>query len=272
MPVPEPLDAERLLARCDSDDLQSPVAGTTGLEADGLGQERAVEALRFGIGMQRHGYNIFAYGAHGTGKHALVRRELREAAAAMPVPPDWCYVHNFEESYKPKALTRPTRKGASPPRHGQRPGGGDPPSVCRARAPSPEVAMPPAGDAHDLVRRGVRNPPDHGRARRLRPCERRPGSGRRPRRETPRGARRRLRSGHRPRPAGRASHRPGDPVSHRPGTGLHGRRARRPQPGAGSLRKAGHRGRGRARGSGTRFGSRAARSGPRSSAPAGPTC
>lgn len=111
MPVPEPLDAERLLARCDPDDLRWPVAGAADHQADGLGQERAVEALRFGIGMKRHGYNVFAYGAHGTGKHALVRRELREAAAAMPVPPDWCYVHNFEESYKPKALRLPAGRG-----------------------------------------------------------------------------------------------------------------------------------------------------------------
>ena len=111
MPVPEPLDAERLLARCDPDDLQSPITDPSGPQANGLGQERAIEALRFGIGMKRHGYNIFAYGAHGTGKHALVRRQLREAAAAMPVPPDWCYVHNFEESYKPKAPRLPAGRG-----------------------------------------------------------------------------------------------------------------------------------------------------------------
>ena len=61
--------------------------------------------------MKRHGYNVFAYGAPGTGKHALVRHELEQAASAMPVPPDWCYVHNFEDQYKPRALSLPAGRG-----------------------------------------------------------------------------------------------------------------------------------------------------------------
>jgi len=97
MPIPEPLEAERLFTRCDPDEIRLPVAGEPGPGARGLGQERASEALRFGIGMKRHGYNVFAYGAPGTGKHALVRHELEQAASAMPVPPDCCYVHNFED-------------------------------------------------------------------------------------------------------------------------------------------------------------------------------
>ena len=111
MAVPEPLNPERLFTRCDPDDIRLPDAGGTDARADGIGQERAVAALRFGLGMNRSGYNIFAYGAPGTGKHALVRSELEQAAGAMPVPPDWCYVHNFEEPNQPKALGLPAGRG-----------------------------------------------------------------------------------------------------------------------------------------------------------------
>ena len=111
MPGPEPLDAGRLLALCETDDIRPPSSGADGRQADGLGQERAIEALRFGIGMKRHGYNVFAHGAQGIGKNELVLRELREAAAAMPAPPDRCYVHNFEDPNRPTALNLPAGRG-----------------------------------------------------------------------------------------------------------------------------------------------------------------
>ena len=111
MAVPEPLSSERLFTSCDPDDIRSPDADAPGAGADGLGQERAIAALRFGLGMNRSGYNIFAYGAPGTGKHALVRRELEQAAGTMPAPLDWCYVHNFEEPHKPRALGLPAGRG-----------------------------------------------------------------------------------------------------------------------------------------------------------------
>ena len=40
-----------------------------------------------------------------------MRGQLQEAAAAIPAPPDWCYVHKFEEPYKPKALRLPAGRG-----------------------------------------------------------------------------------------------------------------------------------------------------------------
>ena len=60
--------------------------------------------------MKRRGYNIFAHGAPGTGRRELVRHELEQAAAAMP-PPEWCYVHNFEEAGRPTALRLPAGRG-----------------------------------------------------------------------------------------------------------------------------------------------------------------
>jgi len=73
----------------------------------GLGQERAVEAVRFGIGIQREGFNLYALGPPGMGKHSFVRSFLEERAAAQPTPDDWCYVARFEDPIRPRALRLP---------------------------------------------------------------------------------------------------------------------------------------------------------------------
>jgi predicted ATP-dependent protease len=76
-----------------------------------LGQPRAVEAVEFGIDIEREGYNIFAFGPDGTGKHSAVRQMLEQRAAERPTPSDLCYVHNFEESHQPRLLELPAGKG-----------------------------------------------------------------------------------------------------------------------------------------------------------------
>jgi len=88
---------------------------TDQLEAldDSLGQERAVEAVRFGVGIRHEGYNLFAFGPPGTGKYTLVRRYVEEKAAREPAPSDWCYVNNFAEPHKPRILRLPAGRGAS---------------------------------------------------------------------------------------------------------------------------------------------------------------
>jgi len=113
MPVPKPLTPDQLYTICDPDELKLSRAGKTADMSDSLGQDRAMEAIRFGVGIKREGYNIFALGAPGTGKHTLVRRHLETTAAAMPIPPDWCYVHNFDEQHKPTALRIPAGRGCA---------------------------------------------------------------------------------------------------------------------------------------------------------------
>jgi lon-related putative ATP-dependent protease len=76
-----------------------------------IGQARAVEAVRFGIGILHEGYNLFALGPEGTGKYAVVRRYLDRRAAEQPPPSDWCYVNNFAEGYKPRAIQLPAGGG-----------------------------------------------------------------------------------------------------------------------------------------------------------------
>jgi lon-related putative ATP-dependent protease len=67
--------------------------------------------VRFGIRIRRYGYNIYALGPAGMGKHGLVRQFLESSAPGEPTPPDWCYVHNFQEPQKPRALRLPPGRG-----------------------------------------------------------------------------------------------------------------------------------------------------------------
>ncbi|MEW5987539.1 MAG: ATP-binding protein, partial [Chloroflexota bacterium] len=76
-----------------------------------IGQARAVEAVRFGVGMRSEGYNLFALGPYGTGKHTAVAHFLKQKAAEEPAPPDWCYVHNFSQPHRPNALQLPAGQG-----------------------------------------------------------------------------------------------------------------------------------------------------------------
>jgi lon-related putative ATP-dependent protease len=72
-----------------------------------VGQERALEAVIFGIGIKSHGYNIYAMGPTGIGKRSIIRSVLESQASQQKTPNDWCYTHNFESPEKPIALELP---------------------------------------------------------------------------------------------------------------------------------------------------------------------
>jgi lon-related putative ATP-dependent protease len=111
MVLVKPLEPAALYQRCDP--TQFTFETTADLEdlTEVVGQERAVEAVRFGIGIRREGFNLFALGPEGTGKYGVVRHYLERQAATQPPPSDWCYVNNFVESYKPDALRLPPGGG-----------------------------------------------------------------------------------------------------------------------------------------------------------------
>lgn len=76
-----------------------------------VGQERAEQALRFGVGIRRDGFNLFAMSMPGAGKHTFLRTYLERRVASEPVPRDVCYVHNFERPHEPRALYLPPGRG-----------------------------------------------------------------------------------------------------------------------------------------------------------------
>jgi predicted ATP-dependent protease len=69
-----------------------------------FGQERAVRAIEFALGMEAPGYNLFASGPDGIGKSTIVESFLRRRAAQMPAPQDWIYVRNFENPDRPLGI------------------------------------------------------------------------------------------------------------------------------------------------------------------------
>lgn len=76
-----------------------------------IGQERAVESVKFGVDIGGKGYNIFALGSRGTGKQKTIEDFLRREAKKEDTPDDWVYVNNFQDSDQPRAIQLPTGKG-----------------------------------------------------------------------------------------------------------------------------------------------------------------
>ena len=75
-----------------------------------IGQERAVQAIEFGLNMKSSGYNIFVTGFEGTGKSTIVRELVSKHAKSLPRPDDWCLVNNFKDHFRPKAIAVPAGK------------------------------------------------------------------------------------------------------------------------------------------------------------------
>ncbi|RJQ53273.1 MAG: ATP-dependent protease [Actinobacteria bacterium] len=76
-----------------------------------IGQERANRSLFFGLNITRDGFNTYAAGPVSTGRTKTVMEHIRKIAEEMPTPCDWCYVNNFEDSRKPKAIKMPAGRG-----------------------------------------------------------------------------------------------------------------------------------------------------------------
>ena len=76
-----------------------------------IGQERAQAAAQFGLQMNQPDYHLFVLGEVGSGRTSLMRQAMQTAAALRPVPPDLCYLHNFEAPERPRALRLPAGQG-----------------------------------------------------------------------------------------------------------------------------------------------------------------
>jgi len=105
------LDSTDLYHYVDPEQLQFETTDEVEDLREVIGQPRAVEAMRFGMGIDEKGFNIYAMGPPGIGKQSLMRRFFEERAGGEPAPSDWCYVKNFENDNKPKAIELPAGVG-----------------------------------------------------------------------------------------------------------------------------------------------------------------
>jgi len=104
MPEFKPLPASQLYTACDTSQFQFETTDQLDELKEIIGQDRALQALHFGIGIQQQGYNLYVLGPNGLGKHTVVRDYLKEQAAHKTAGTDWCYVNNFSKPQEPIAV------------------------------------------------------------------------------------------------------------------------------------------------------------------------
>jgi lon-related putative ATP-dependent protease len=101
------LSAEECRWHCDPSQFGFETTADLPERVEPVGQPRATHALELGASIESEGYNVFALGQAGSGRRSIVMETLRRHAKQMPQPSDWCYVHNFEEPRRPRALKLP---------------------------------------------------------------------------------------------------------------------------------------------------------------------
>ena len=77
----------------------------------GIGQERGIVALEFGLNVDVNGYNLYVEGPSGVGKTMYTKNYLDKISKKKKVPNDWCYLYNFDNPNEPIALSLPAGQG-----------------------------------------------------------------------------------------------------------------------------------------------------------------
>jgi predicted ATP-dependent protease len=78
-----------------------------------IGQDRAKDALAFGLDINARGYNLYVMGEQATGRFTLVREYIDKYVNSTATPDDWCYINNFEDEREPFALRLPAGESKS---------------------------------------------------------------------------------------------------------------------------------------------------------------
>ncbi len=107
----KPLNPAQLYHKCNPEIFSFKTSDELQDLQEVIGQARAVEAVQFGVGMNKSGYNLFAVGPAGVGKRSTIEAYLAQRAPHQAVPPDWCYINNFQQPQKPRLLRLPAGWG-----------------------------------------------------------------------------------------------------------------------------------------------------------------
>lgn len=76
-----------------------------------VGQDRAVSAIKMGLGLKRSGFNIFVMGLSGTGRRTAIAELLKDYKPNYAELMDIAYVYNFKKRLEPDALFFPGGEG-----------------------------------------------------------------------------------------------------------------------------------------------------------------
>lgn len=77
----------------------------------GIGQDRGIRALEFGLNVDVRGYNLYMEGPSGVGKTMYAKNYLNTISKKKKVPQDWCYIYNFDNPNEPIAVSLPAGGG-----------------------------------------------------------------------------------------------------------------------------------------------------------------
>ncbi len=107
IPSQQILSLEQLYKKCDLSDMDFNTTEDLPELEEIIGQQRAISAIDFGMGMNHKGYNLFVLGSEGIGKTALIKKLLKKYYVNHKKTFDWCYVNNFEYPQHPRFLRLP---------------------------------------------------------------------------------------------------------------------------------------------------------------------
>lgn len=77
----------------------------------GIGQNRGIKALEFGINVDIKGYNLYLEGPSGVGKTMYTKHYLDKISKKKKTPSDWCYIYNFDNPNEPIAVSLSAGQG-----------------------------------------------------------------------------------------------------------------------------------------------------------------
>ncbi len=105
------LNRDDLYRKCNPESLGFKTTEEIQEEINLVGQERATEAIEFGINIRNSGYNIYVLGPTGMGKKEIIERFFNQKAKQDSIPDDWIYVHDFDNPDQPDAIQLPAGMG-----------------------------------------------------------------------------------------------------------------------------------------------------------------
>ncbi len=104
------LDSAALRWRCDPESFDFDCTETVKPLEGFIGQDRALNAIDFGLHIERTGYNLFVTGYSGSGRATAVKQSIEnlirdrlEEKKPFDIF-DWCYVFNFSNPDSPRSL------------------------------------------------------------------------------------------------------------------------------------------------------------------------
>lgn len=107
----KPLKPSQLKWTCPTDLFEFTNTSELSPSKEIVGQDRAVRAVKLGLEIPSSGYNMFVTGVSGSGRETTVKRILDQIDTTTDNLTDLCYVYNFEDSTRPRALVFPAGEG-----------------------------------------------------------------------------------------------------------------------------------------------------------------